>query len=196
MAVRRRAVLGGMLAGAAALATSGCIADTYADTTGDHGTKSTTTAKPMQGNQPDRITVVATGDVLLHERLWTTAKRDGKGGNWDFAPLMSGVKPLVQKADLAIAHLETPLAPAGGPYHGYPLFQGPPQIATALKRTGYVSERSDLACRQDRCQDDRPQGAGGEGPWRRSRTGQLPLGHGVLEQAERPAARGRAATAC
>ncbi|TDW16035.1 poly-gamma-glutamate synthesis protein (capsule biosynthesis protein) [Kribbella kalugense] len=131
MAVRRRAVLGGMLAGAAAVATSGCIADTYADTTTDHATKS---AEPKR---PDRITVVATGDVLLHERLWTTAKRDGKGGQWDFAPLMSSVKPLVQRADLAIAHLENPLAPLGGPYHGYPLFQGPPQIATALKQTGY-----------------------------------------------------------
>jgi poly-gamma-glutamate synthesis protein (capsule biosynthesis protein) len=135
MTVRRRAVLGGMLAGAAALTTTGCIADTYADTTkGDQATKS---AQPKQRNQPDRTTVVATGDVLLHERLWTTAKRDGKGGDWNFAPLMSSVKPLVQKADLAIAHLETPLAPLGGPYHGYPLFQGPPQIATALKQTGY-----------------------------------------------------------
>ncbi|RZU19402.1 poly-gamma-glutamate synthesis protein (capsule biosynthesis protein) [Kribbella rubisoli] len=137
MAVRRRAVLGGMLAGAAAMATTGCIADTYADTTGNHGTKTAQATNPKQGDQPDRITVVATGDVLLHERLWTTAKRDGKGGDWDFAPLMGSVKPLVQKADLSIAHLETPLAPAGGPYHGYPLFQGPPQIATALKQTGY-----------------------------------------------------------
>ncbi|MEV4260854.1 CapA family protein [Kribbella sp. NPDC049584] len=137
MAVRRRAVLGGMLAGAAAMATTGCIADTYANTTSDHGAKTAKTTEPKQGKQPDRITVVATGDVLLHERLWTTAKRDGEGGDWDFAPLMSSVKPLVQKADLSIAHLETPLAPAGGPYHGYPLFQGPPQIATALKKTGY-----------------------------------------------------------
>ncbi|WP_329003302.1 CapA family protein [Kribbella sp. NBC_00709] len=135
MAVRRRAVLGGMLAGAAALATTGCIADTYADT--GSGAQATKSAEPNRRDQPDRITVVATGDVLLHERLWTTAKRDGKDGDWDFAPLMSSVKPLVQKADLAIAHLETPLAPLGGPYHGYPLFQGPPQIATALKQTGY-----------------------------------------------------------
>jgi len=137
MAVRRRAVLGGLLAGAAAMATTGCIADTYADTTSDHGTRTAKTTEPKQANQPDRITVVATGDVLLHERLWTTAKRDGSDGDWDFAPLMSSVKPLVQKADLSIAHLETPLAPAGGPYHGYPLFQGPPQIAAALKQTGY-----------------------------------------------------------
>jgi poly-gamma-glutamate synthesis protein (capsule biosynthesis protein) len=80
---------------------------------------------------------VATGDVLLHERLWTTAKRDGDNGTWDFAPLMGSVKPLVKAADVAVCHLETPLAPLGGPYHGYPLFQGPPQIAAALKQTGY-----------------------------------------------------------
>jgi poly-gamma-glutamate capsule biosynthesis protein CapA/YwtB (metallophosphatase superfamily) len=86
---------------------------------------------------PDKLTLVATGDVLLHERLWTTAKRDGTSGTWDFAPLLSGVKPLVQSADLAICHLETPLAPKGGPYSGYPLFQGPPQILAALKQTGY-----------------------------------------------------------
>ena len=133
MAVRRRAVLGGMLAGAAAVATSGCLADTFASTPASSPTK---TAEPKPG-KTDRITVVATGDVLLHERLWTTAKRDGKDGNWDFAPLMSSVKPIVQQADLAIAHLETPLAKPGGPYHGYPMFQGPPQIAAALKQTGY-----------------------------------------------------------
>jgi poly-gamma-glutamate synthesis protein (capsule biosynthesis protein) len=130
MAVRRRAVLGGMLAGAAAVAASGCMADTYADT-GKPGPQPHT---PKQETKTDRFTVVATGDVLLHERLWTTAKLDG---DWDFAPLMSSVEPLVQKANLAIAHLETPLAPLGGPYHGYPLFQGPPQIAKALKQTGY-----------------------------------------------------------
>ncbi|MEU8227463.1 CapA family protein [Kribbella sp. NPDC048915] len=141
MAVRRRTVLGGMLAGAAAVATSGCLADSSADTPAEQSTPT----KPGPGGlpapggpkPPARITVVATGDVLLHERLWTTAKRDGKGGQWDFAPLLSSVKPLVQQADLAIAHLETPLARAGGPYRGYPLFQGPPQIVAALKQTGY-----------------------------------------------------------
>lgn len=138
MAVRRRTVLGGLLAGAGVLATAGCIADTAADTgsdtkTGQPGARS----EAGKANRPDKITLVATGDVLLHERLWTTAKRDGDDGAWDFAPLMSSVKPLVQQADLAIAHLETPLGPRGGPYHGYPLFQGPPQIATALKQTGY-----------------------------------------------------------
>ncbi|WP_238150863.1 CapA family protein [Kribbella sindirgiensis] len=116
------------------MAATGCADEISPNTAGGKPTK---TPASGPGKQPERLTVVATGDVLLHERLWTTARRDGKDGRWDFAPLMSSVKPLVQKADLAIAHLETPLARAGGPYHGYPLFQGPPQIATALKQTGY-----------------------------------------------------------
>jgi poly-gamma-glutamate capsule biosynthesis protein CapA/YwtB (metallophosphatase superfamily) len=139
MAVRRRAVLGAMVAGAGVLATTGCIADTAADTSAGRGTEPATGQKrqPDKANQPDELTLVATGDVLLHERLWTTAKRDGSNGSWYFAPVMSSVKPLVQGADLAVCHLETPLAPQGGPYRGYPMFQGPPQIAAALKQTGY-----------------------------------------------------------
>jgi poly-gamma-glutamate synthesis protein (capsule biosynthesis protein) len=96
------------------------------------GTGSGPGAQPPAG--PQKISLVATGDVLLHERLWTTARQDGRDGQWDFAPLLSGVKPLVQNADLAVCHLETPI---GTPYSGYPLFQGPPQIVPALKKTGY-----------------------------------------------------------
>jgi poly-gamma-glutamate capsule biosynthesis protein CapA/YwtB (metallophosphatase superfamily) len=96
------------------------------------GTGSGPGAQPPAG--PQEISLVATGDVLLHERLWTTARQDGRDGQWDFAPLLSGVKPLVQNADLAVCHLETPI---GTPYSGYPLFQGPPQIVPALKKTGY-----------------------------------------------------------
>ena len=44
---------------------------------------------------------------------------------------------MVAGADLAICHLETPLAPAGGPFTGYPSFSVPPQIASAIAATGY-----------------------------------------------------------
>ncbi|WP_344181229.1 CapA family protein [Kribbella lupini] len=102
------------------------------DSTPTNGTGSGPGAQPPAGAQ--EISLVATGDVLLHERLWTTARQDGRNGQWDFAPLLSGVEPLVQSADLAVCHLETPI---GTPYSGYPLFQGPPQIVPALKKTGY-----------------------------------------------------------
>ncbi|WBQ06516.1 CapA family protein [Kribbella sp. CA-293567] len=114
---------------------TGCIADTQAAENGP-AASSGSQAEPGAAQQktPDQFTLVATGDVLLHERLWNTAKRDGTNGEWDFAPLLRGVKPLVQQADLALCHLETPL---GTPPTGYPLFQGPPQIVPALVKTGY-----------------------------------------------------------
>jgi poly-gamma-glutamate synthesis protein (capsule biosynthesis protein) len=50
-----------------------------------------------------------------------------------FAP----VAPLIRAADLALCHLETPLAPPQGPFTGYPLFAVQPQIADALAGAGY-----------------------------------------------------------
>jgi poly-gamma-glutamate synthesis protein (capsule biosynthesis protein) len=89
---------------------------------------------------PRRFTLVASGDVLLHSPLWHQAEADAAAGGrpgLDFRPLLAGVRPTVAGADLAICHLETPLAPAGGPYSGYPSFSVPPEIAPALADTGY-----------------------------------------------------------
>jgi poly-gamma-glutamate synthesis protein (capsule biosynthesis protein) len=75
---------------------------------------------------------------LLHERLWTQARRDAHAdGRWNFAPQLAGIAPVVAGADLAICHLETPLAPSAGAAEGYPTFAGPPEIVPALAATGY-----------------------------------------------------------
>jgi len=105
------------------------------DLTGrSRGTTTTTTAAPR------RFTLVATGDVLLHSPLWQQAGADaaaaGRPG-YDFRPLLAGVRPTVQAADLAVCHLETPVAPPGGPFAGYPAFSVPPDIVPALAATGY-----------------------------------------------------------
>ena len=94
------------------------------------------------GSGPRTVTFVATGDVLLHEPLWEQARRDAGGsgsggGRMDFAPMLAAIKPVVSGADLALCHLETPLAPPGGPYAAYPSFSSPPQVLAALKATGY-----------------------------------------------------------
>jgi hypothetical protein len=88
---------------------------------------------------PRSFTLVAGGDVLLHEPLWAQAEADGATGTGglDFRPLLAGVAPVVRAADVAICHLETPLAPVGGPYRGYPMFSVPPDIAPALAATGF-----------------------------------------------------------
>jgi hypothetical protein len=89
---------------------------------------------------PRSFTLVATGDVLLHEPLWEQARQDAETrgeGALDFSPQLAAIRPLVEPADIAVCHLETPLAPTEGPYEGYPTFSGPPQILPALVATGY-----------------------------------------------------------
>jgi poly-gamma-glutamate capsule biosynthesis protein CapA/YwtB (metallophosphatase superfamily) len=91
-------------------------------------------------SQRTSVTVVMNGDLLWHNTLWFSAKEDARRrerGGYDFAPLLSGMKPVVASADLAICHEEVPLAAAGGPYRNYPLFSAPPQVVKAIKATGY-----------------------------------------------------------
>jgi hypothetical protein len=105
------------------------------DPAGD-GAGGTPAADPSGAAAPDEVRIVVTGDVLLHPGLWEQAEADG-GGELDFGPLVEGLRPFTQDADLAICDMETPLAPAGGPYSGYPSFEVPPQIVPALAGIGY-----------------------------------------------------------
>ncbi len=85
---------------------------------------------------PRTLSVIGGGDVLVHPSVWEQARRDG-GGEFDFAPLFSGVAPALEGADLALCHLEVPLAPEEGPFDGYPVFSAPPQVAQGLADSGY-----------------------------------------------------------
>lgn len=85
------------------------------------------------------LTVTVSGDVLLHPPLVEQAIADGAvdGRDLDFGPMLAGAKPYVESSDLAICHLETPVAPPAGPFAGYPEFSVPPQVLDSLVRTGY-----------------------------------------------------------
>lgn len=84
--------------------------------------------------------VLVTGDMLIHTQLWQQAREDaaaaGKPG-LDFVPLLEGQRQYIQASDLAICHLETPVAGPDGPFSGYPSFNVPPQIIAASKDVGY-----------------------------------------------------------
>jgi poly-gamma-glutamate synthesis protein (capsule biosynthesis protein) len=83
------------------------------------------------------ISIVSSGDILLHERLWAQAKADGTDGNLDFYPQLADIEPVISSADLALCHLETPLAEPGVDYQGYPTFNVPPQITAAITKLGF-----------------------------------------------------------
>jgi poly-gamma-glutamate capsule biosynthesis protein CapA/YwtB (metallophosphatase superfamily) len=82
------------------------------------------------------FTVLASGDVLIHPALTEQATKDG-GGARDYSDMFAGVQSAVESADLAVCHLEVPLADADGPFSGFPTFSAPPEVADALEGVGY-----------------------------------------------------------
>jgi len=101
-----------------------------------------TTASASASRAPTArtATILGSGDVLIHPPLWEQAHADalaeGSSG-YDFGPMYSSIAPTVRTADVAICEMETPLAPAQGPFSGWPDFSAPPQVLTALKAVGY-----------------------------------------------------------
>ncbi|MCU1670220.1 MAG: hypothetical protein JWP40_3147 [Blastococcus sp.] len=81
--------------------------------------------------------MVATGDVLIHQEHELAAGAKKPDGSYDFSGVLAPVAPMIEAADLAICHLETPVAPKGGPYRGYPSFAVQPEILDALAGAGY-----------------------------------------------------------
>ncbi|MFE1247983.1 CapA family protein [Streptomyces sp. NPDC058766] len=82
------------------------------------------------------FTLVASGDVLPHRTIIDRARFDAGGTGYDFRPMLSGIRPVVSRADIALCHMETVYG-ANGDYTGYPTFKSPPEIARALAHTGY-----------------------------------------------------------
>ena len=86
------------------------------------------------------FSMMVAGDLLVHPQLWDQAGADAAASGQqplDFRPLLEGKRAYLDRADLGICHLETPVAEAQGPYAGYPLFNVPPQILSAAKEVGY-----------------------------------------------------------
>ncbi|AYL34532.1 CapA family protein [Streptomyces sp. PDY-4] len=85
---------------------------------------------------PRGFTLVASGDVLPHDSIIERARYDAGGSGYDFRPMLSGIRSVVDPADVALCHMETVYG-ADGDYTGYPLFRSPPEVAAGLAATGY-----------------------------------------------------------
>lgn len=133
-AVAAAALLLGTAAGCAGPGTAEPAVDRPADSAAGSGPSAAGGTAPERG-----FTLVASGDVLPHDSVISRAGVDAGGSGHDFVPMLAGVKPVVSAADVAICHMETVYGPDGGPFTGYPSFASPPEIAGALKATGYDS---------------------------------------------------------
>jgi len=96
-------------------------------------TKPTPTPEPNPDPDVD-LTIVAAGDVLPHLPVVGSART---GDGYDFGPLLAPLDRWVQPADLALCHLEVPVAPEGSRPSGFPVFGIPSQIAAGLAAQGW-----------------------------------------------------------
>lgn len=93
------------------------------------------TVSEVESNKQVRTArVVANGDILIHDGLYSSAAQDD--GSYDFKPYFTYVKDWISKADLAIGDYEGTISP-DYPLAGYPLFNAPSEIATDLAEIGY-----------------------------------------------------------
>ncbi len=79
-------------------------------------------------------TVSSTGDLLMHKPIITNAKQ---GDDYDFSNIFTYFGDYVKMADYAVANLETTLRGSEKAYSGYPQFNCPDSITTAVKNAGF-----------------------------------------------------------
>lgn len=85
--------------------------------------------------RPVRLTIAASGDLLIHSPVFFQALANGGGERYDFRPMLGQVRKIVRQADLGICHLEEPLT--NGEPRGEPTFKAPASLANAIRWVGW-----------------------------------------------------------
>ena len=85
--------------------------------------------------QTDTLRLIFAGDIMGHAPQIKSAEVVA-GKKYDYTPCFKYIKPIIDRADLAIGNLELTL-PGKPPYNGYPMFRSPDDLATAIKEAGF-----------------------------------------------------------
>ena len=97
------------------------------------------TEAPTEPPEPEhvvaRATIGATGDLLMHEPVFSSARQSDGSYNFDY--IFRYLSPYVNAADFAVANLETTLAGSGRAYSGYPNFNCPDEIVDGARNAGF-----------------------------------------------------------
>lgn len=87
-------------------------------------------------NDETSVNISLVGDIMIHSDQLAYAY-DYKSRSYSFAGIFDEIKNSLSSADLTIGNLETTLAGKNQTYSGFPKFNSPEQILTALKDAGF-----------------------------------------------------------
>ena len=104
-------------------------------------TPATTTTPTTSSTVPERprtIRMAFSGDILPHSPLWRQAARNHEPDiGFDFRPMLTGLADLHSDVDLAVCHLETPIAPVGEELSTNPFYGVPAEVVDAIAAAGF-----------------------------------------------------------
>lgn len=83
-----------------------------------------------------QATFVFAGDVMIHDSQIKAAYNQ-EDQTYSFHSCFERIGPIIQEMNLAVVNLETTLAGEDQQYTGYPAFNAPESLASALKEAGF-----------------------------------------------------------
>ena len=81
------------------------------------------------GNDVKKMSLIAVGDVLIHESVYKDAKTDN---GYDFKKMFTMVKPIISKYDLKYCNQESIIGGSALGISGYPAFNSPDEIGDEM----------------------------------------------------------------
>lgn len=93
-----------------------------------------TQKKVLPPPEPTRLTLVAVGDLLMHQDVKRAAVHTPGG----FQALWADLDPIFKGADLVFGNLESPIAPVSGAPGRPFVFNAPAELPTALRASGFA----------------------------------------------------------
>ena len=81
-----------------------------------------------------RISLIAVGDVLIHESVYKDAYKDG---TYDFSNMFTEIEPILKNYDLKFCNQESTIGGSILGISGYPSFNSPDEIGDEMVRLGF-----------------------------------------------------------
>ncbi len=91
--------------------------------------------KEVKKDEDYTAKVFMVGDALIHSAVYEDARQSD--GSYDFTPMLSAIKPISSKYDLAYYNQETILGGKDLGYSNYPRFNSPQEVGDAFVDAGF-----------------------------------------------------------